>query len=58
MSFALATYQLYVQDYWFQSIEAQGKNVGVAETALGYFMIFLIVTVISWFMNRPKGEKT
>ena len=57
MSFGLAIYQVWVQEPYFNALKEQGKPVGIAETALGFFGAWGIMTLLSyWITNRMNGE--
>ena len=57
LSFALAIYNIWVQPMWEESLKAQGKSIGVAETAMGYFITILITYIINHYVTKDLDVK-
>lgn len=59
LSFALAIYHVWVQVPYEQALENEGKSVGVAEVALGYFLVWFITLIVTWYVTKNMdGEKS
>ena len=54
LSLALAFYTVVFQPMYNAWLETIGRNVGIGETALGFFLVFLI----SWFVTNVLTRKT
>jgi len=52
LSFALAIYSIWFQPLWNSYLESQGRQIGVAETAMGYFITIMITYAVNYFVTR------
>ena len=52
MSFGLAIYQTWIQQPYFDSLEAQGKGIGIGETAMGFFGAWLVMTLLGYYITK------
>lgn len=57
LSFAMSIYQLWFQPSYNQWLIGQGRSLGVAESAGGYFMAGILTLLITWFVTKKMGEK-
>ena len=54
-SFAMAIYQTWFQPMWNDWLAGTGHTVGVAETALGFFLAWFIAMMFGWWVSRSIG---
>lgn len=57
MSFGLAIYQTWIQQPYFDSLEAQGKGVGIGETAMGFFGAWIVMTLLGYYITKNMERK-
>ena len=48
----LAAWNLYLSPFYHEWIKLQGKNVGLAEEAFGYFIVLMVVWTIASIISR------
>lgn len=53
----LAAWNLYLNPFYHEWIKSQGKNVGLAEEAFGYFIVLIIIWIFAKIITRKMEEK-
>jgi len=56
-SFAMAIYEIWFQLAWNDWLAGMGHKIGVAETALGFFLAWFIAMMFGWWISRTIGGK-
>lgn len=56
-SFTLAIYQIWIQPAWNDWLTSMGHKIGVAETAMGFFLVWFFSVIFAWWISRNVGAK-